>query len=43
MFAYSEVEQLSSYSGWRVTTKKTRANLLTRAIVKGFPYIAFEE
>jgi len=29
-------EQLSSYSGWRVITKKTRANLLARAVVKGF-------
>jgi len=28
-------EQLSSYSGWRVITKKTRANLLARAVVKG--------
>jgi len=28
-------EQLSSYSGWRVITKKTRANLLARAAVKG--------
>ena len=27
-------EQLSSYSGWRVT-KKARANLLARAVVKG--------
>ena len=27
-------EQLSSYSGWRVITKKPRANLLTRAVVK---------
>jgi len=29
-------EQLSSYSGWRVVTKKPRANLLARAVVKGF-------
>jgi len=29
-------EQLSSYSGWGVTTKKARANLLARAVVKGF-------
>jgi len=28
-------EQLSSYSGWRVLTKKARANLLARAVVKG--------
>jgi len=28
-------EQLSSYSGWRVITKKSRANLLARAVVKG--------
>jgi len=28
-------EQLSSYSGWRVITKKTRANLLARAVIKG--------
>jgi len=28
-------EQLSSYSGWRVKTKKPRANLLARAVVKG--------
>jgi len=28
-------EQLSSYSGWRVITKKARANLLARAVVKG--------
>ena len=28
-------EQLSSYSGWRVITKKPRANLLARAVVKG--------
>jgi len=28
-------EQLSSYSGWRVITKKPRANLLARADVKG--------
>jgi len=27
-------EQLTSYSGWRVITKKTRANLLARAVVK---------
>jgi len=27
-------EQLSSYSGWRVITKKARANLLARAVVK---------
>jgi len=26
-------EQLSSYSGWRVITKKARANLLARAVV----------
>jgi len=29
------LEQLSSYSRWRVITKKTRANLLARAVVKG--------
>jgi len=29
------LEQLSSYSGWRVITKKARANLLARAVVKG--------
>ena len=29
-------EQLSSYSGWRVITKKARANLLARAVVKEF-------
>ena len=28
-------EQLSNYSGWRVITKNTRANLLARAVVKG--------
>jgi len=28
-------EQLSSYSGWRVITKKTSANSLARAVVKG--------
>jgi len=28
-------EQLSSYSGWRVITKKARANLLARAVVEG--------
>jgi len=28
-------EQLSSYSGWRVITKKPRVNLLARAVVKG--------
>jgi len=28
-------EQLSSYSGWRVITKKPRANLLVFAVVKG--------
>ena len=28
-------EQLSSYSGWRVITKKPRANLLAFAVVKG--------
>jgi len=28
-------EQLSSYSGWQVITKKPRANLLARAVVKG--------
>ena len=28
-------EQLSSYSGWRVITKKTSANKLARAVVKG--------
>ena len=28
-------EQLSSYRGWRVITKKARANLLARAVVKG--------
>ena len=27
-------EQLSSYSGWWVITKKTRANLLARAVIK---------
>jgi len=32
-------EQLSSYSGWRVITKKTRANLLARAVVKGYPCV----
>jgi len=30
-------EQLSSYTGWRVITKNTRANLLARAVVKGSP------
>jgi len=35
-------EQLSSYSGWRVITKKPRANLLARAIVKGhLAYVTF--
>jgi len=29
-------EQLSSYSGWRVITKKPRANVLAREVVKGF-------
>jgi len=29
-------EQLSSYSGWRVITKKPSTNLLARAVVKGF-------
>jgi len=29
-------EQFSSYSGWRVTTKKSRANFLARAVVEGF-------
>jgi len=28
-------EQLSSYSGWRVIVKKTRANLLASSVVKG--------
>jgi len=28
-------EKLSSYSGWRVITKKRCANLLARAVVKG--------
>ena len=27
-------EQLSSYRGWRLIIKKTRANLLARAVVK---------
>ena len=31
-------EQLSSYSGWRVITKKPRANLLARAVVKGLSW-----
>jgi len=29
-------EQLSSYSGWRVITKKPCTNLLARTVVKGF-------
>jgi len=29
-------EHLSSYSGWRVITKKPRANLLVFAVIKGF-------
>jgi len=29
-------EQLSSYSGWRVITKKTSAHLLALLVVKGF-------
>jgi len=29
-------EKLSIYSGWRVIIKKPRANLLARAVVKGF-------
>ena len=29
-------ELLPSYNGWRVVTKKARANLLARAVVKGF-------
>jgi len=33
-------EQLSNYSGWRVITKKTRANLLARAVVKGLWWFA---
>ena len=28
-------KQLSSYSGWRVITKKAHANLLVRAVFKG--------
>ena len=37
-------EQLSSYSGWRVITKKTRANLLARAVVKGyFQFLALQD
>ena len=29
-------EQLPSYSGWLIITKKARSNLLARAVVKGF-------
>jgi len=29
------LEQLSSYSGWRVITKKVRAHLLARVVVEG--------
>ena len=34
-------EQLSSYNGWRVITKNPRANLLARAVVKGWFYFGF--
>ena len=35
-------EQLSSYSGWRVITKKPKANLLARAVIKGLTHTDLE-
>jgi len=32
-------EQLSSYSGWRVITKKARVTIVARVVVKGFVYL----